>query len=201
MRIMRLTSSVLRAALLVALPASAARAQVPLVPGALSIGAGVALPMSTGTDLVKPGINVEAGYRIGIPLTPFAVRAEGSYTRFSSNASPVSAGGFTVTNSGSLTVTNVGGAVEFTVLPLIVLRGYVVASAGYTMAKGDFSITAAPVASGSYNGFGYGAGAGIETHLPILPVAGIEARVKYVPNAIGGKAGLVMVPITARITF
>ncbi len=201
MRIPRPIPSFLRAVVLVAATAAAAQAQVPLVPGALSIGAGVALPMSTGSDFVKPGLNVEAGYRIGIPLTPFAVRLEGAYTRFSSNGTAVSVGGTSVINSGSLSVASGGGAVEMTVLPLIVLRGYVVGGVGYTQAKGDFGIGGASIASGSYTGVGYSAGAGIETHLPILPVAGIEARVKYVPNAIGGKAGLVMVPITARITF
>jgi hypothetical protein len=182
--------------------ASVAGAQVPLVPGALSIAGGLAVPMTGGADIYKsPGVTAEIGYRIGFPLLPFAVRAEAGYTRFSANATQSSIGGFNIRSSGSLSVMSYGAALEMTVLPLILARGYVLASGGYTMAKGDFSVNSAAISSTTQNGFGYGVGAGVELHLPVLPVAGIEARVKYVPSALAGKSGLIYVPITARLTF
>ncbi len=188
------------AALGTAVGAAPAAAQVPLVPGALSLGAGVELPQGEGATLFKQGLTASAAYRIGIPLMPFAVRAEGGISRFSNDAG-TSIAGQNISAGGTLQVLHGGGAVEMTVLPLIVFRGYVVGGASYTRATGDFRIGGLPVTAVEESGVGYSVGAGAEFKLPILPSAGVEVRYKYTPGALGGLAGLRSIPITARITF
>jgi len=189
--------AVLLAVLLASAPAAA---QVPLVPGALSIAGGLELPQGEGGTLFNQGLTAQLGYRLGIPLTPFAVRAEAGVSRFASNAG-VTIAGRALTASGQTQVLSAGGAAEMTVLPLIVFRGYVVVGASYTRATGDFRIGTASVAPVEDTGMGYSAGIGAEFRLPFLPAAGIEARYRYTPNALGGLAGLRSIPITARVTF
>jgi hypothetical protein len=185
---------------LVALAATPVTAQVPLVPGALSLGGGVELPQGEGGTLFKQGLTAQAAYRIGIPLTPFAVRAEGSWSRFEGDAG-VTIAGRSLSASGSSQILAGGLAAEMTVLPLIVFRGYVVGGASYTRTTGDFRIGGANAASREDTGIGYSAGVGAEFRLPFLPAAGLEVRYRYTPNALGGLAGLRSIPITARLTF
>jgi hypothetical protein len=197
----------MRRSFIVALAAVAAvvapaRAQVPLVPGAFSIAAGLATPVAVGADVMKAGFTGEVGYRIGLPLLPIALRAEASYTQFGGNAAGGSVAGINVASSGKVSVMSYGGALELTVLPLVLARGYVLASAGYTQTKGDFWFGGSSTAtSTSSNGLGYGVGAGFEFHLPVLPVVGVEARYRFATNALGGRGGLFYLPITARMTF
>lgn len=180
--------------------ASPLTAQVPLVPGALSLAAGIEAPTGDGGTLLKQGLTASAAYRIGIPLTPFAVRAEAGLSRFE-NGAGISIAGRSLTASGTLQVLNAGIAGEMTVLPLIVFRGYVVAGASYTRATGDFRVGTSSVASQENSGLGYSAGVGAEFRLPFLPSAGIEARLRVTPDALGGLGNLTSIPITARITF
>ena len=187
-------------ALVSAVVATPVAAQVPLVPGALSIAGGVELPQGEGNTLYKQGLTAQAAYRIGIPLTPFAVRAEAGWSRFDSNLG-VSIAGQSLAATGSTQILSGGAAAEMTVLPLIVFRGYVVAGATYTRATGDFRVGGSSPASLENSGIGYSAGVGAEFRLPFLPAAGIEARYRYTPGALGGLAGLRSIPITARITF
>jgi hypothetical protein len=187
------------AALFAAL-ASPLTAQVPLVPGALSLSAGVELPQGDGGILLEQGLTAGAAYRIGIPLMPFAVRAEAGVSRFGNTISRVNLGGVSVGAGTAVQVLHAGLAGEMTVLPLIVFRGYVVAGASYTRTTGDFSLGNA-VDREARNGFGYSAGVGAEFRLPFLPAAGIEARLRVTPDALGGRGSLTTIPITARITF
>lgn len=175
-------------------------AQVPLVPGALAIGVGVELPQDAGATLFKQGYAASLGYRIGIPLLPFAVRAEAGASRFESDASAKVAG-VTLTSSGTTQVLSAGGSVEMTVLPLIVARGYVVAGAAYTRATGDFRVGSTAVASLTNAGLGYSAGVGAEIRLPFIPTAGVEARYKVTPGVLGGRADLRSISVLARVTF
>lgn len=186
--------------LLALLGASPLVAQVPLVPGALSLAAGVELPQDEAATLYKQGLTAQAAYRIGIPLTPFAVRAEAGWSRFESSAG-VTIAGQSLAATGQTQILSGGAAAEMTILPLIVFRGYVVAGASYTRATGDFRVGGSSPASLENSGLGYSAGVGAEFRLPFLPAAGIEARYRYTPNALGGLAGLRSIPITARITF
>lgn len=194
---MRTSRLGLFAALLVAAPAAA---QVPLVPGAFSVGAGIELPQDEAATLFKQGLTANLAYRLKIPLTPFALRAEAGMSRFSNDAG-VSILGQNVRADGTVQVLSAGGAAEMTVLPLVLARGYVVAGASYTRTTGDFAIGGASVAGREDSGFGYSAGVGVELKLPILPAAGVEVRYRYTPNALGGLAGLRSIPITARLTF
>lgn len=182
------------------LAASPLAAQVPLVPGALSLAAGIEAPTGDGGTLFKQGITASAGYRIGIPLTPFAVRAEAGVSRFS-NGTGINIAGRSLTAGGTLQVLSAGLAGEMTVLPLIVFRGYVVAGASYTRATGDFRVGTSSLASLENSGLGYSVGVGAEFRLPFLPAAGLEARLRVTPDALGGLGNLTSIPITARITF
>jgi hypothetical protein len=171
-----------------------------LVPGALSLAAGVESPTGDGGTLFQQGLTASAGYRIGIPLTPFAVRGEAGLSRFE-NGTGISIAGRSLSALGTMQVLHAGIAGEMTVLPLIVFRGYVVAGASYTRATADFRVGAGVLTSQANNGLGYSAGVGAEFRLPFLPAAGIEARIRVTPNALGGLGNMTSIPITARLTF
>jgi hypothetical protein len=187
---------------LIALVPAASAAQVPLVPGALSVAAGVELPQEDGSPLLKQGLTLQVGYRAPIPLTPFAVRAEGGLSQFGGKTGLVPGG--TVTQ-GTTRILSGGVAAEMTVLPLILFRGYVIAGASYTRSTSDVrvAVTGLPVATVPYSetGFGFSGGIGAEFSLPFLPAAGLEARYRYTPGALGGAGGLRSIPITLRVTF
>lgn len=180
--------------------AAPSAAQVPLVPGALAIGAGVELPQGTGADMFKPGYTASLGYRIGIPLLPFAVRVEAGASRFDPNGSG-RIDGVTVTATGATNVLSGGGAVEMTVLPLIVARVYAVGGAAYTRAMGDFRTGTTAAATLTNAGLGYSAGVGAEIRLPFVPTAGVEARYKVAPNVLAGRGNLTSISVMGRITF
>lgn len=181
-----------------ALLATPVMAQVPLVPGALSIGGGVELPQGDGSRILERGLTAQGAYRIGIPLTPFAMRLEGSWSRFSGKAGSTSLG--TVVQ-GTTQVLSGGAAAEMTVLPLVVFRGYLIGGVGYTRTSIS-PIGGSPlVTASSENGLGFSAGVGAEFRLPFVPSAGIEVRYRYTPDALGVLGALRSIPITARLTF
>lgn len=177
-----------------------AAAQVPLVPGALSISGGVELPQGEGGTLLKQGLTGSVGYRLGIPLTPFAVRAEAGISRFDADAG-VRVAGVNLSSRGTTQILSLGASGEMTVLPLIVFRGYVVGGVNYSRATGEYGVGSVGFVSQENSGVGYSVGVGAEFRLPILPAAGVEVRYRYSPNVLGGVAGLRSIPVTVRLTF
>lgn len=164
---------ILAAAFLAALPA-AASAQ-------FQVGVGAAIPTGDLADAYDTGLHFQGSFNIGLPVLP-DIRIDGIYQKFDNDAS----------NTNVL-----GGGVNLLLdLPLVVIKPYLLAGAGYY----DVSTEADDGTGGeidvSDGALGLTGGAGLRVALGRLGVFG-EVRVLK----ITGDADITDIPVIVGVTF
>lgn len=165
---------ILAAAFLVALPA-AASAQ-------FQLGVGAAIPTGDLADAYDTGLHFQGSFNIGLPVLP-DLRIDGIYQKFDNDVSNTSVLG--------------GGVNVLLDLPLVVIKPYLLAGAGYYDVSSELDDdTGGELGEVSEGALGLTGGAGLRIALGRLGVFG-EVRVLK----ITGDADLTDIPVIVGVTF
>ncbi|MEO7458320.1 MAG: outer membrane beta-barrel protein [Gemmatimonadaceae bacterium] len=171
---------------LLALPASAAHAQI-----GFGVAGGPSFPMGDFKKAVDGGYHITGIANLGIPLLPVGLRFEGSFSEFDYKS------GLSTTDAKARVISGVANAILST--PGI-LGPYLIGGIGVYNASAQCS-----GCSSSDTKVGFNGGAGFKIGLAGLAVFA-EARYHYVPGGTdattaGTRSATQFVPLSVGITF
>jgi opacity protein-like surface antigen len=168
------------------LAAGAAGAQIP----SITIFGGASMPTGDAGDALNTGWVAGAAMDMHMPVTPFGVRLEGSYTRY--GVQGLSGTGVTA-NTSDLGV-NLNLVMS---MPTPVIKPYITAGPSYSNLKVSAS-DGTNSASQSEGHYGFNVGGGIDFGLAGLG-ARVDLRYKHISTGDGSK--YTSIPLTFGIRF
>ncbi|MFL5580576.1 MAG: outer membrane beta-barrel protein [Gemmatimonadaceae bacterium] len=172
------------AALAVALFAGAAEAQRPVK---FAVGGGLSGVAGDAKQSVDAGYHVMGAVDVGVPILPLGFRVDAAYNSFKGKEE------LTAGVVPSLRVVSGTANVTMNVIPLPIVKMYLIGGAGIYNAKADVDGAEAT------NRFGYNAGAGLRFDLAGFGTF-LEARYHLVPES-DTDAKMQIIPVTLGFRF
>jgi opacity protein-like surface antigen len=196
--VVRMRVSLILTLLLLATASGAPASAVPLNPFELGFGGGATVPVSHAKDAFKTGWHGSGILRLNLPMMPFGLQGNFTYTHFSLDKTNVGFGG-----SGRI-LSGIADARFGIPLPGPI-KPYLLAGVGTYNLKADPDSTGAP-ASPSVTKFGINGGGGVTIDFPGLPVrAFVEGKIENIYTDKGLNAAVTqdfktqIIPVTFGI--